>query len=545
MGNISFRPVRGLEAAIMTMGYNEGFVYFATDTKKIYVDANGQEKIPMGGNSGIYYGRMVLEETPDSGQKEFTFSAFDIEGNDDPTSLTIPNIDDLILNIPDGCFYRVSSIDETDEGIFILTEKLTIAGSGGGGGGGGGGGSVGSVTMDRLTPQAATILYEQEYKVGFNLNAVDSSGEQTGNGLYDVYVNGVKKLSNLVANQGENYIDVSPYLILGKNNVKISASMDIGGASNVTVSKTWVLTTTELKVIWDYDETTVNSTTENFVIEWTATGIGLSKTTHIIIDGNYHIQTQATSQTTSQKHIIEVSKMAEYNLNHGSHSFEMYVTAIGSDGQALPPTKSVFKYVMFAQPGNNTPIINVGIPTEKLTQYNTVQIPITIYATNNIAGTAVVTLKENSVIKDTWTNVKNQETKYWAYTPTTSGMLPLAVQCGQVEKTFTIDIEKVDIDISEVAGYAFKFKANEFASNSAIENWTDGSASVSFSDKFDWINGGLNSERDEAGGTRQFVRIKAGSQMTINYPLMETNATARGKTLKVVFKATNCRDYDA
>ena len=135
MGNISFRPVRGLEAAIMTMGYNEGFVYFATDTKKIYVDANGQEKIPMGGNSGIYYGRMVLEETPDSGQKEFTFSAFDIEGNDDPTSLTIPNIDDLILNIPDGCFYRVSSIDETDEGIFILTEKLTIAGSGGGGGG--------------------------------------------------------------------------------------------------------------------------------------------------------------------------------------------------------------------------------------------------------------------------------------------------------------------------------------------------------------------------------------------------------------------------
>ena len=545
MGNISFRPVRGLEAAIMTMGYNEGFVYFATDTKKIDVDANGQDKIPMGGNSGIYYGRMVLEETPDSGQKEFTFSAFDIEGNDDPTSLTIPNIDDLILNIPDGCFYRVSSIDETDEGIFILTEKLTIAGSGGGGGGGGGGGSVGSVTMDRLTPQTATILYEQEYKVGFNLNAVDSSGEQTGNGLYDVYVNGVKKLSNLVANQGENYIDVSPYLILGKNNVKISASMDIGGASNVTVSKTWVLTTTELKVVWDYDETTVNSTTENFVIEWTATGIGLSKTTHIIIDGNYHIQTQATSSTSSQKHVIEVSKMAEYNLNHGSHSFEMYVTAIGSDGQTLPPTKSVFKYVMFAQPGNNTPIINVGIPTEKLTQYNTVQIPITIYATNNIAGTAVVTLKENSVIKDTWTNVKNQETKYWAYTPTTSGMLPLAVQCGQVEKTFTIDIEKVDIDVNEVAGYAFKFKANEFASNSAIENWTDGSASVSFSDKFDWINGGLNSERDEAGGTRQFVRIKAGSQMTINYPLMETNATARGKTLKVVFKATNCRDYDA
>lgn len=544
MGKISFRPVRGLEAAIMTMGYNEGYVYFAVDTKKIYVDANGQEKIPMGGNSGIYYGRMVLEETPDSGQKEFTFSIYDIEGNDDPSSLTIPNIDDLILNIPDGCFYRVNSIEQSEEDISILTEKLTIAGSGGGGGSEGGGTTSGTVTMDRLTSQTATILYEEPYEIGFNLYAADSSGEQTGSGTYDLYVNGVKKKANAVAKQGPNYVDVSPYLILGKNTVRVSASMDIGGASNVTVSKSWTLTTTELKAVWEYDETTVNSTEQNFVIEWVATGLGLSKTTHIIIDGEIHLKTTPTSTTSTQQYIIETSKMAEYNLTHGSHTFEMYITA-EVDGTELPPTKSVYKNIMFAQPGNTLPIINVGAPTEKLTQYNTIQIPVTVYILNNVAGTATVVLKENSVIKDTWTNIKNQETRYWAYTPTSSGMLPLAVQCGQTEKTFTIEIEAVDIDINEVDGYAFRFKANEFASNTAVQNWTDGAASVSFSPKFDWINGGLGSERDEVGGTRQFVKIKAGSEMTINYPLMASNATAKGKTLKVIFKATNCRDYDA
>ena len=120
--------------------------------------------------------------------------------------------------------------------------------------------------MDRLTNQTATILYEQKYEIGFKLYAADSSGEQTGNGTYDLYVNGIKKISNAVAKQGENYIDVSPYLILGKNTVRVSASMDIGGASNVAVSKSWTLTTTELKAIWDYNETTVNSTQENFVI---------------------------------------------------------------------------------------------------------------------------------------------------------------------------------------------------------------------------------------------------------------------------------------
>lgn len=543
MGNISFRPVRGLEAAIMSMGYNEGFVYFAIDTKKIYIDANGQEKIPMGGNSGIYYGRMVLEETPDSGQKEFTFNAYDIEGNDNPDSFTIPNVDDLILNIPDGCFYRVSSIEENEGNILILTEKLTIAGSGGGSGEGGGGTTQGTVTMDRLTNQTATILYEQDYNIGFKLFAADSSGEQTGNGTYDLYVNGVKKISNAVAKQGDNYINVSPYLILGKNTIRVSASMDIGGASNVTVSKSWTLTTTELKAVWEYNETQVNSTMENFTIEWTATGIGLSKTTHIIIDGNYHIETTPTSSTSTQQYIIETTKMQEYNLTHGSHSFEMYITA-DVDGNEIK-TKSIYKYVMFAQPGNALPIINIGIPTEKLIQYNTIQIPITIYSVNNIAGTAIVTLKENSIIKDTWENVVNCETRYWAYTPTTYGTFPLSVQCGQIEKTFTVEVEKVDIDVSEVVGSAFKFKASEFASNTAVKNWRDGTASVSFSPKFDWINGGLSTEYDENGGTRQFVKIKAGSQMTINYPLMETNATARGKTLKVIFKATNCRDYDA
>ena len=37
----AFRPVRGKEADILSKGYNEGYVYFATDTKKIYMDSNG------------------------------------------------------------------------------------------------------------------------------------------------------------------------------------------------------------------------------------------------------------------------------------------------------------------------------------------------------------------------------------------------------------------------------------------------------------------------------------------------------------------------
>ena len=129
---LAFNPIQGSESVILNQAYCEGAVYFATDTKRIFMDANNIAKMPMGGNSGVYYVKMILQETPDENQKEFEFSVYDLEINsEDSDSINIPNTNDLILNIPDGCFYRVTDISEGKE-IIITTEKLTIAGSGGG-----------------------------------------------------------------------------------------------------------------------------------------------------------------------------------------------------------------------------------------------------------------------------------------------------------------------------------------------------------------------------------------------------------------------------
>ena len=48
---IRFMPVRGTDAAIQQLAYNDGKVYFTTDTGKIYMDKDGQ-RILMG-NSGV------------------------------------------------------------------------------------------------------------------------------------------------------------------------------------------------------------------------------------------------------------------------------------------------------------------------------------------------------------------------------------------------------------------------------------------------------------------------------------------------------------
>jgi hypothetical protein len=55
---VRFTPVVGLDDKIKLQPKIEGRVYFATDTRKIYLDTDKDNKLSVGGagNSGIYYG---------------------------------------------------------------------------------------------------------------------------------------------------------------------------------------------------------------------------------------------------------------------------------------------------------------------------------------------------------------------------------------------------------------------------------------------------------------------------------------------------------
>ena len=541
--NISFRAAQGKESNIMKTEYNEGWLYFATDSKKIYLDANGTPKLPMGGNSGVYYGKLEHEDVIPEGQTEFEFTLYDIEGNDDPSRLNIPNKDDLILNIPDGCFYRVMSISGTGYETIITTEKLTIAG--GGGSGADDPSDLGKYTLTATTPKAITVLYGSEYSIGFTAEATDSSGSPTGNGTYELYAQGIK-VDQGIATQGSNTIPVTEYLSLGDNTIKVIVYMDRGGSSLVPKSLTYSITTTEMKLTWGYNETTVQYIDSDFKIEYAVSGVGIEKSVELIIDDLYPI-TLKENFTSNQKQYYTFTpiEIKSYNLTHGAHKFRMQ--AFANLGGRFEPTNAIYKTIVFAERGNTTPIISMRLYDLNLTQYDTIDIPIMIYSIENAtAKNAKVALLEDGIQVDIWENVENFDTsRRWSYTPTVAGSHILTVQCGLSEVSKTVQVKALDINNEEVGDYAFRFKASDFASNSAVQNWKSNNIGATFSDQFDWINGGLRSEKDENNKNRQFVQIKAGSTMTINYPLFKANARSKGKTLKVIFKAKNCRDYDA
>ena len=160
MSYISFKPYRGLETDILAKPYSDGYVYFATDTKRIFMDANGQAKLPMGGNSGIHYGKKQHGDNVNKDQKIFDFSVnYDIEKR------SIPNFNDLILNIPDGCFYRVNSVRKENGDTIVNATKLTIAG--GSGSGSGSADTLAGVEVEQITPYFITTLYNRECNLRF------------------------------------------------------------------------------------------------------------------------------------------------------------------------------------------------------------------------------------------------------------------------------------------------------------------------------------------------------------------------------------------
>jgi hypothetical protein len=78
-----FNPVMGPEKVVLATDPSSGSVYFTTDTRKIYLDVDEDRvKLPMGGNIGLFYGKMKPASPPVDGQTEFRFKITDIVGNE-------------------------------------------------------------------------------------------------------------------------------------------------------------------------------------------------------------------------------------------------------------------------------------------------------------------------------------------------------------------------------------------------------------------------------------------------------------------------------
>ena len=100
-----FKPVRGTEAQIKNCEHRDGYLYFATDTGKMYLDTSERRIMVGGSGSGGGNSSILYAKSDAINEHEDGFFHISINDLEDNTLTNIP-VDTVIIN-KDGAFYRV------------------------------------------------------------------------------------------------------------------------------------------------------------------------------------------------------------------------------------------------------------------------------------------------------------------------------------------------------------------------------------------------------------------------------------------------------
>lgn len=390
--------------------------------------------------------------------------------------------------------------------------------------GGGGGGTSTTVKIERITDESTAVLSTDESAIiEFNFSSVDSSGDTTGNGTATWTVGNTVVDTNISVVQGENSYNIRKYLKNGANTVKLR----ITDSEGAMASKTWTVTVVDFRVESTFDDNTFYS--GDVLFAYTPYG-DISKEVIFELDGS-QISSVTTSVTGRQQTLSITAR------DHGAHLLKVYMKGRvnGLDVQSAP----LYKDIIWVDPEETTPIIGCRTQSFTATQYNTTPIEYIVYDPQNRETS--VTLKEG---EDTVAELSGigRTAQTWAYRCTTFGQKTLSITCGDVTKQIVATIAELDLDVEPVTtGLAFDF--NPSGKTNAAADWLkiNDNLTMTVSDDFDKTNGGYQIDAD--GDT--YFCVKAGTSAVIPYTAFNKDAKAHGKEIKIIFKTTNVRNYDA
>ncbi len=388
--------------------------------------------------------------------------------------------------------------------------------------GGSGGGTSTILKIEYVTTTPIVATTNDSVVITYNFSGSDSSGDIVPEGNATWSVDGTIVATN-IATAGENTFDITNYINVGTQKVKLSISDDAGSL----VTKTWTVQKLDVRL----ESTFSDSFTYPIgavAFDYTPYG-AISKDVHFILDGE-EIGTVTTSVSGLP---MSYSLPAQ---THGSHLLEVYMTATVNNNAI--ESNHIYKDILWYDSTSTVPVIGCTQQEFTALQYDTTNINYTVYDPST--ETPTVTLEVDGEVVSTLS--LDSTTQTWQYKSTEVGEHVLTITCGETVKTLIATIEELDIEISPVtAGLVFDFNPVGKSNNSADRVWTDGTYSMTVSDNFDWINGGY--QIDSNGD--QYFCVKAGTNVTIDYKMFEDDAKKNGKQMKFIFKTTNVQTADA
>ena len=541
-----FRPVTGTEDQITRAQKNPGYVYFASDTGKIFVDLDTQNRIAMGGAGvSVLYGEAPKGLEPDE-FGGYTLSFDDLEED------VMPKEGDLILNTTDGIFYRVTETDVEEKTMYC--EILAMSGSGTGAGP-----TMGTAiglkleslaTSNLINGQSCSVTYTATSATEPDGTPMDDRltitwvlSEEVGNARID-YQRGIIDVNSGVTSQFEFGTKL-------RENASSVLTMYASGLNSGDSKKREVkVKTSELRLTESANFSTLTYyRPENVTLQCNAIG-NMDKILEFYFDGELiggskHL-TGTDSNYQEQKVPVELA-------THGYHTCRIELYQGIQNGNTYTKGLSVepieFEIAVVAT-GNNEPVVWLGKYQKVYYNYDNIQIPYLVY---NPASTdsAIVDLKKNGVAIPSSPRTIDTSTLKWNYFEITDAEMGLinrySIGCGDTERSFTFTVvadpnrkmEYMKKDNLKLEFSAVGRSNDESATNRAT--WKSGNVVGRFKD-FNWrTNGWVYDDRNQT-----CLRISNGAEFVIPYGKMVFNgidSSTQSNSIEIQFKVRNIQDY--
>lgn len=569
MSKVHFRPVQGLEEKIKNFPQNEGCFYVATDTGRIYLDTETENKLPIG-SSGV----QVIYGTDNNIEIEY-------DGNENPTaylillselSTTNCHVNDLILN-SDGCFYRILNFAlNGNREESARCEKLTMAGSGGEEAEHKVLGTV-SLSLDSPTDVLngatvkAKILVKCRTVNGvpqsdniqgiLTVSEIKSSTEKeiyytSPVGTYEHNVEQEIDLTDILRNSATSEVYFSIYYNPDEENNRFSKNYGVA-----------TISTHQLNFSWKESgfSNTNPITDEKINVQWLMSD-DISRAVEVYFDDYLVLDKSYTSRDTSSEDSFTITPTTEIlggnkvailkdYFTHGEHIIKakLYLTNNSVKGAG---TDFIQKEIVIRDMKNKTPLIwTQDFKTEYYT-YETIRIPFKVLDPNN--NGAFVSLYKNGVQVGTRSLNSNQikEWQYWEITDLTvddSSYYTIKVGTEPYSYsrnfTFTILVDPLrDMKLARKNNLLVNFVATGRSnSEGKLGRQTLEIINGKYAEfkNFNWYNNGW--VFDENNTT--CLRVSNGAEVSIPIGTMEfDNGSANSThTIEIQFKIRNPQNY--
>lgn len=552
--SLSFQPVMGSESIIKLQTKQDGKVYFATDTGKMFLDAHGKRVSVGGAGAAIYYAEaasVVQDE-----DENWVIYKTDLKNPADA-----PARNDIILNETDGAFYKVEVITTSA----FLCSRIAISGNGTG---------VATETRpDLLLEELETtnIINGSDIRLYFTATSKnDESGNPLNNKLTitwklfegDSETGTMYYSSSFQVDSGvRSYLDFGGYL---RNSTTSTIQLVASGNNHDKVSRQreGVVTTTELSL-------SLSSTFSNKdpfeadAVNFTVYAVGnIDKIMDIKLDDAI-IETKIIPVSNSND--TWDLTIPKEKCTHGAHSVQvdLYQSVNGARGESATP----IKFEIAVKGAENTPIVWLGEYQSEYFTYDSIQIPYLAWDPNSPNEATIYLYKDGIQYKDEERVVTDRSAfSIWEIADadfpvddTGYENNTYQIACGTTNEmreasmrtiTFKGLKDKRDLSVAKQNYLRLNFDPkgrsnSESKTKRARWSYTDNQKNTinAAFENFNWYNNGWGMD---SSNNNTYLRISNGAKFSL--PLGVTrfagNTTStQSHTFELMFKIRNVQDY--